>query len=485
MSGPRIETLRERVLGWLLSWAFVPPVVVEREEQGVRQHMIVIGSSGVAVKVHVRAESGPERRIPLFAPRRSEKTAYFGFGHRHMRNSDYREYLQVITSHLKNEFARGRCDKGVMIVIHGGMQPPRETVPVSVELYKRIQEDGYYPIFINWDSSLRRAYLQQLFLIHSGLYGLPAGWRSPFYFVAYLVWAFFYGVADVGRSVALLVPGLLIYLRLLWRSSRFYEYPTMLDLDRFKTPKVKLGDWRPELGALRMLRNVVATPIQALALLCMGTITPRAWENLLRRTRAMFRAPKEFDWNRPPDGAAYGDCEGAMAVFLRELAAALPDCPGMEVTLLSYSMGSMIANEAVQYRSGLPYKALVYLAPACYVRRFADAFNTLEAKEDKPEAYVLTLHPRVEAGQRDFGVFGGSVLEWLEELLATPHTYVDRVLGRWDNALHTLHLYEHARDHLHFKCFPYPVEGSKWPRKHTDFYRPDLDPPFWRREFWW
>jgi hypothetical protein len=61
---------------------------------------------------------------------------------------------------------------------------------------------------------------------------------------------------------------------------------------------------------------------------------------------------------------------------------------------------------------------------------------------------------------------------------------MDRVLGRWDNALHTLHIYENAvRHHLTFKRFLYHRNPKK-PCKHVDFLRPDLEPPFWSSDFW-
>jgi pimeloyl-ACP methyl ester carboxylesterase len=233
---------------------------------------------------------------------------------------------------------------------------------------------------------------------------------------------------------------------------------------------------------------IFALLVQPLVLFVVGAGVPRAWENLLRSTRAMFRASREFDpglkpVRRMPDGSTYRPCEGAMALFLDALAKTVEVCQGMKVTLIAHSMGSMIANEALEYKSNLPYESLVYPAPACSVREFERAVGPII--RTRAEAYILTLHPKVEAGQRDWKgwIGGGSVLEWLEGILVPPHTYLDRPLGKWGNALRTAHVYDpEAREKIHIKSFSYYGKNPMKPCRHVDFNDPDVE--FWREDFW-
>jgi hypothetical protein len=380
--------------------------------------------------------------------------------------------------HLHERCANGKCPNGVMIIIHGGNQAPRSTIKLTRSLYSEIERAGYYPVFINWDASIGRCYVQQLLFLRSGMYR-----KRPWH-----LWPFFLA-ADICRGVALYIPALVQYVDLLRRSRKAYKYPTTQHLEKFDTPNLKEeGSWPGGL-TVSVNRAIWSLFVQLPILFLTGACVPRAWENLLRRTRAMFRAPREFELERAPDGTSYQDCEGAMAVFLRALADYAREHPGTQVTYLAHSMGSMIANDALQYARGLPtqlpIKSIIYLAPACSVRSFAAAVDPVLHEHPGANAYVLTLHPRLEAACRDWHrLIAGSALEWLEGTLATPHSYLDRMLGKWDNALRTLHVYKHGRDRLHFKSFAYN-EPPKRPCSHSDFYHPDLDPPFWSPEFWW
>jgi len=462
----------ERLVTWVASWSYVPPVLVDERDADIRHHAIVIGSAGYPLKIRLGGQNTDLWDL---------------LEHRRMEDPEFQEYLNEMIDHLRGRYDNGTCRNGVMVIIHGGNEAPHSTINLTLKLYERIERAGYYPVFINWDASLWRSYVQQLLHVRSGVYNpRPAAW------------ALFYVVPDVLRSIMLLPSAFWLYVRLLWHSREEYQFPTSLNLGKFTTPKLKEAGWWPGGLTVSITRFLVSTIVQVAALLVTGAGVPRAWENLLRRTRAMFRAPREFEWGSAPDGTSYQDCEGAMAVFLRRLATTVTSCPGMKVTFLAHSMGSMIANDALQYWRELPViidetlhgrgmhiDSIVYMAPACSTRSFAAAVGPILAKQTDARAYVLTLHPRLEAAQRDWhGMITGSALEWIEGVLATPHSYLDRMLGKWDNALRTLHIYpDGVRDRLHFKSFSY--NEPKKPSSHSAFYHPDLDPPFWSQRFWW
>ena len=396
-----------------------------------------------------------------------------------MTRSQYRRHLKAMMTKLR-KWWRGRQDhaerKGVVIFIHGGNTSPRKALNSSVKLYRKILEDGYYPIFICWDSNLRRAYTEQLLRIRSGLYGRRTYIDSSYFLLA-----------DIVGSAMRWIPTCDFLIQTLKRSSRWTKCATEVDPGRFQGPTITQGTWKPGLSWRRGAQIAVGAGIQAMVVLpWIGIYVPRAWENLLRRTRAMFRAPSEFDaalahGHPMPDESKYSPCEGAMARFLDELAeTTLAD--NIPVTLIAHSMGAMIANDVLEYKTGLPYESLVYMAPACSVRDFAQAVGPV-LRGRKTNAYVLTLHPKVEAGGEWHGWIAGSVLEWLEGTLTPPNAYMDRALGKWDNALRTCHVYDqNIRQQIHIKSFSYDGRARKKPFEHDHFHHADVrfwDPAFW------
>jgi pimeloyl-ACP methyl ester carboxylesterase len=205
----------------------------------------------------------------------------------------------------------------------------------------------------------------------------------------------------------------------------------------------------------------------------------------------MFRTPREFDPNiktegyQRPDGATYSPREGAMAVFLRELGQTLRRHPDVRVDVFAHSMGAMVANETLRTAPELPWRDLVYMAPACSVREFKNVVSPLiRLRNPEVHAHILTLHPKVEATQSDFKGFSpvGSVLEWLEGFLTPPNSYLDRFLGKWDNLLRALHIFDdEVRPFIHLKSFPYDPKHRAKPYRHVHFN--DGDTGFWKEEF--
>jgi pimeloyl-ACP methyl ester carboxylesterase len=248
----------------------------------------------------------------------------------------------------------------------------------------------------------------------------------------------------------------------------------------------------------RRLWMGVTAPWQALVVSTLfNMVVPRAWQNLLRRTEAMFRTPREFDPKVetegyvPPVGSKYSPQEGALAKFLHALGKTIVDHPslGIELDVIAHSMGAMIVNEIVRTAPDLPYRNLVYMAPACSIRRFAEAVTPIlgdQVRTPPVHAWVLTLNPKVEALQEDWGRLLtpiGSVLEWLEGFLTPPSSYLDRFLGKWDNALSSLHIFEDAvRPRLHVKGFPYDPRKRVMPWRHVQFN--DKHTQFWRKRYW-
>jgi pimeloyl-ACP methyl ester carboxylesterase len=375
-----------------------------------------------------------------------------------------------------------------MLIIHGGNEAPSKTVAPSIRMTPEILKDGYYPIFIHWNSWILGAYIEQLFCIRSGWYRRYAHVTGPFCLVG-----------DIVTSLASIVPSTVAQLSLAVKRRRSYVYPTTVDLERFgkKRPniEVNLGAYQGKQPMIRRMIMIGKLPMQVLlSSPLVNVVVPRAWQNLLRRTKAMFRTPREFDPKmvtdgyRMPDGSAYSPREGAMALFLSELEKTIDGHPELDikVNIVAHSMGAMIANETIATAPNLPYQTLVYMAPACSVREFADTVSPMILRRaPNVQAHVLTLHPQVEAIQTDFKGLApvGSVLEWLEGFLTPPNSYLDRFLGKWDNLLRSLHIFDDGvRPYIHIKGFPYDAKNRRKPYRHVHFN--DEDVCFWKESFW-
>ena len=473
----RYERFKYRVASRLT----VPPISVE--DDSIKRHSIVINHLGLAVPIL-------EGKIPI---RHKETTeySYFPRNRRQLTDVAYREYLKEMMANLvemvSNWPANAKPFKGVAIVIHGGNETPAKTVLPSARMVPEMIKDGYYPIFIHWNSWILGAYIEQLFCIRSGWYRRYAH-----------VTGFFGLAGDIVTSLARIVPSTVAQWMLARKRRPGYVFPTIAGLDRFAPSPpniaVKLVDYDGKEPLLRRLSMLARLPVQILVSTpAVNIVVPRAWQNLLRRTKAMFRTPREFDPNmktegyKQPDGSTYSPREGAMAMFLTELGKTIDDHPQLDikVDIISHSMGAMIANEVILTSPDLPYRDLVFMAPACSVRKFAEIVSPL-IRRRLPEvhAHELTLHPKLEAVQSDLWGYSpvGSVLEWLEGFLTPPNTYLDRFLGKWDNVLRTLHIFgDDVRPNIHIKAFPYDPKNRKKPYRHVHFNDEDIG--FWKEEF--
>lgn len=459
----------------------VSPIATDDDQ--VAHHTIVINHAGMPV--------------PLVQPGRSlREWAVSSVRERGRQLSDdaYRRYLRAMMRHI--EARRDETPNGVAVIVHGGLQPIKQSFRDTVAAYQQILDDRYYPVFINWDSWLSNAYVEQLMLVRSGRYSQLA-----------VLTFWMYLIADALMVVARLIPALFAQVRLAWRRTPFYTYPSTENLERFRATQPNLqvslgrfeqrkGPWFWVLLVPRLVLWLIQIGFRIVAAGVITALAPRTWENLLRRARAVFRAPCEFDRNvdhdgyRMPDGTRFTEPAGAVAAFLRELdAAATASGRPIPITIIAHSMGAMIANEMVRHVRGhlrhLELQDLVYMAPACSVRDFADVVGPALGANPRMRAYVLTLHPETEAGETTWLGFvpRGSVLEWIEGFLDPPHSHLDRMLGKWDNVLRAAHVFEATvRSRISLKAFPYDRANRQKPYKHIQFNDPDVG--FWRPAFW-
>lgn len=104
------------------------------------------------------------------------------------------EYFDNLFTEIKHESEKNKAivdDQGrikLLIFIHGGLNTHKSGLKRTLELSHTITrsgDDSYYPIFINWNSSLLTSYNDHVFYFRQGKYHSTVGpLLSPFYFAA-------------------------------------------------------------------------------------------------------------------------------------------------------------------------------------------------------------------------------------------------------------------------------------------------------------
>ncbi len=414
----------------------------------------------------------------------------------------------------------------VLIFIHGGLNTPSGTVGRAVELAPQIEADGYYPIFINWRSSLAASYWDHLWRIRQGQDLYPWG----------TVMAPYYLAADLVRGIARLPKTAYFQLTNLW-DLHIAQIYRALPLDR--VPGTDFVDtvittMREELGSVaphdvsRVLQRryqqrrdqwtgqhpdaiavvegidrrewsdklwpwftyTVTLPTKLVSAIGIDATGDSAWDSMLRGVRILFNAEEDFR-QTTPDVVPSGGLSRFMRRFRAEYA---ENSDEWEITLVGHSMGTIVLNQLVREFQDIRYDNLVYMAAACSLRDYHDTmFPYLRSEEgDKTELYHLTLHEQAEDGEQSVQILGldpairGSLLIWIDSLFENPKTRLDLTLGRYVNLMTAVHnTPRELWSRIHIKSFDVGdhlnADGvMHHPQRHGDF----TVARFWRREFW-
>ena len=390
---------------------------------------------------------------------------------------------------LKSVSERPEGKRRLLIFVHGGLNTQKTSVKRAVKLAPEVDQAGYYPLFINWRSSLVNSYFDHLFFVRQGEEMKYLGpLTSPFTFVY-----------DIGRAV-LRAP-------LVW-SSQIYGgvqalpgAPLPNDLkgrqdflldDQKAHPGKAISilpgeDMRSE-GEKQMaaISWVVWQPIRFLvaAPLTDGFGTS-AWDTMQRRTQLLFHTMEEYEKNHPPEP------KGDLYVVMKKLEDVLRSQGQWDVVLVGHSMGTIVLNEMLRQFPDFPASTIIYMAAACSVRDFEQSVIPYLRRHNQTTFYNLTLQRRAEEGERwepfhipyvDWAM-RGSLLVWIDEFFSNPLTPENKTLGRYVNFLRNEQLLfpSELRGRIYQKEFRYGDSVSKTdPQKHGDFDRC----PFWKKEFY-
>lgn len=400
----------------------------------------------------------------------------------------------------------GESGKNVLIFVHGGLVPFRDSMTRTNLLVNRYDDnpeknlDNYYPIMINWDSDLWHSYGEHLVAIRQGekwtggTMGTIAALTSPMYLVA-----------DVGRSVVK-APIDILYtaehdigaIPLIRNSVSHPAVNSNVLYDEIRKQEgcsdeqpcpVSLGSARPYdwETPVKSVLNIATFPVQLVFSPFVDGFGTPAWENMQRRTKNLDNRPEEFDVDGSSTKAhdvLREPPEAVMTEFARQIKCFAESHPEVKITLVAHSMGTFIVNDLVRRTPEVPYENIVYMAGADSMRNTHDSLVPYLKAHQDTQFYILTLHPQAEieeshvGGFHEFGGIAprGSLLVWIDDFLSSPLTYYDRTIGRWENVIQGFPEFESVRSQIHIKAFD---QDSKI-KQHGDFG----SACFWWKEFW-
>ncbi len=382
----------------------------------------------------------------------------------------------------------------IMIYVHGGRVSYEKGYDRVALRGQAIDSAGYYPLFINWNSSGGSSLWWHLFRMRQGEdWGPVSGTLSAPFMIA----------AALGRSISRAPMSALHqaadYCRVLGgmkrgdtegqiHGSRFCPIVGVDAARRAQAEyeQVLLSGQRPigtesaplaiglgshdngwTVGTARVASGVVT----AVPKLVLGPVLdgfgPGAWSEMRRRVGTMVHSRRDVssavaldpDYH-PPRGAAYALMDSLQEMSRAQRADSVPaERRRSRVFILAgHSMGTIVLDEILEHFPDLPVARIVYLAPATTVAELETGVVRFLQRHPETLYYHGMLHPYADAGEWQPGMFDlvprGSLLEWVDDYLASPDAPLDRVSGKWSNLVTATHIFPpEIRDRVVLKAF--------------------------------
>lgn len=382
----------------------------------------------------------------------------------------------------------------ILLYVHGGRVSYEKGYARVAQRGAAIDSAGYYPIFINWNSSGGSSLWWHLFRIRQGQdWGPVRGTLSAPFMIA----------GSLGRAVSRAPMSVLHqtagYCRVLGgmhrgdtqgrlAGSRFCpipgvdqarraqsEYEQALlsarpPLDSARAP-LAIGIGTHDLGWTEGTARVAIGVVTAVPKLLLGPVLdgfgPGAWSEMRRRVGTMVHSrtdvglPASFDPDyHPPRGAAYALMDSLQSMSRAQGADSVPiERRRRRVFILAgHSMGTIVIDELLAHFPELPVARIVYLAAATTLADLETGVVRFLQRHPTTLYYHGMLHPYADAGEWQPGMLDlvprGSLLQWVDDYLAAPDTPLDRVSGKWSNLVVATHIFPpEVRDRVVLKAF--------------------------------
>jgi len=428
----------------------------------------------------------------------------------------------------------------VVVFVHGGMNPysAGKDRLMNTELMDSLAASNCYPIFIVWNSGPFSAYGEHLFVIRQGENHKWTAWAtSPFMLVT-----------DVARGVARLPRTLcgrfnsdleavdphtgMIKFSDEPEWEQFEPAVATNEFHTFRPPRRQLGPWWSEARWGGVPEYVLTLPTKIVTLPLLDGLGTESWDIMLRRTRTMFEPTASYDishkvkgltggttnqcnaqnfkvvdkWLNPVDDISHlagtNDQTGAMTFFCQQLVEwSATNFTELPFEFYGHSMGTIVLNQMFRNRPEIRAERIGYLAAACSIEDFKTALFPYLTLHTNTQFYNLSLHRERERAEFPLAILRvwvlrdliarGSLLNWIDDILAQPNTISDRTLGAWDNITKSLpDIPKELRGRTWFRgCEIEPdspfslssLTGAIEPQVHGDFTKSI----FWSKDFLW
>lgn len=490
-------------------------------QESLRRHAIFVGSTGDAVDALTVAQARIEGRA-TDAPLDSVR---------------YNIYVDSLIAAIE---ASGKDT--VLLFVHGGRVGLQAGADRSFAMTTAIEASNYYPVFILWDASQWTSVGWHLWRYRFGrdfgkVWGpitAPLVLGTDFALgVLRAPWTLLHQTADYCRTSMRLFAdngrpsdASCYFTPTDWRERRKLrrvEDSTQADVvaQKFlsgaaiRTPtdsmQVSWGEYhltRRE-DWYRRLTTAPLVPVKlAVGALVIDAFGVGAWDDMVRRTDAMFRPEREL-LSLGGTGVPRGRRpSGATGVLLTKLSAMFRadslrqdslNADGTtrrykNLTLVGHSMGTIVVNRILREYPDLPVARVQYLAAAATLGDVESSVIPMLRRRPNATFEHATLHPYAESGEKqgkvlDLFVPRGSLLEWIDNHLEKSRSPFDRRAGKWRNVALALHIFpDSVRSRVTIKAFGVgdpQDDGTRFfraPAKHGAF--DELQLRFWCRDFW-
>jgi pimeloyl-ACP methyl ester carboxylesterase len=449
----RRQQLNEQMLRYLLvllsTFAFVSCTTIPCADH---EHILMFGIDGAPLDP--TGNFGPRCKATTggVSDYCNGRHTWLKFYH-HMSPQLYkRQRQQLLAALLRQQLPRPDHKGKILIYIHGGLNTQVGSIERAAALHQEIEAAGFYPIFINWQSSLPTSYFEHLFMTRQGLnWHFTKGlWLAPFYLAG-----------DLARGLAY-TPMVAVYE---WH--KFVQMKPDVERRPHSPPNdaadeivpcastIDLeegGEPQPARGRIEFQRaaTIPLLPAHLAAGILVESAGRSSWDIMLRRTQLLFHTDREFE-DEPKGLLKLNNknvrnlkASGGLAIFLMDLKDFISANGGSdrwEITVVGHSMGAIVLNRMVKEFPELPYHDLIYLASAASVNDLEYVARDYLSEHGDVNLWLLTLNGKSEYREHSgFGLFPyGSLLVWIDEMLKAPEIHLDRTAGRIANLEPALH----------------------------------------------
>jgi hypothetical protein len=279
-------------------------------------HMVTFDERGDAIDPtgnvfcrHTPPESAPDDRLGLCYGRYTALARFTPLS-----DDQFKQYLTQVFEARRRFYAATKNPK-VLIFVHGGLNTLSESIERALTLQGKIRKDkqhAYFPIFINWESSLTSSYLDYVLNIRQGRD--RSGSRHPYDVLSRWLLAPYLLAEGVVRGI--------VRAPLTWwnqtetdvasmpfvateEEAELYELqPTLKahfsvthggpcsNLDQSEDKNGDCRTWHEK--TVSLLQWIVTSPFKLVSAPFVDSIGTNAWDSMRRSTHLLFHSERDF-----------------------------------------------------------------------------------------------------------------------------------------------------------------------------------------------